>query len=94
VEPKIDLHTTEDLPQRKPPTDRAGFLYRLGIYSIGIAIGFMILGMFRAKSAVEARRRAAEQAGFEAQFSDPPAQTPTKPPEPDAAAPQSPVSPR
>lgn len=29
---------------------------------MGVAIGFLILGMFRAKSAVEARQREAERA--------------------------------
>ncbi|MGH7242610.1 MAG: hypothetical protein ACREJD_04265 [Phycisphaerales bacterium] len=56
-----------EIEQRKPPTDRAGFLYRLGIYCIGIAIGFMILGMFRARGSVEARRREAARAAAEAQ---------------------------
>jgi len=67
----------DDLVQRKPRSDRAGFLYRLSIYCIGIAIGFMILGMFRAKSAVEARRRQAEQAALEAQYPQDPAPAPT-----------------
>jgi len=88
LDPQAEIHPAEDLSQRKPPSDRSGFLYRLGIYSIGIAIGFMILGMFRAKSAVEARRRAAEQAAFEAQFADPPAfAEPSKAPGGPAAAP-------
>lgn len=69
VQPTID--PSEDLSHRKPPSDRAGFLYRLGIYFVGIAIGFMILGMFRARSAAEAKRREAERAAYEKQFAEP-----------------------
>ncbi|MBX3388662.1 MAG: hypothetical protein KF691_04325 [Phycisphaeraceae bacterium] len=56
---------------RKPPRDRNGFLYRLSIYCIGVAIGFLILGMFRTKSAAEAQRRAAAQAALEAEYGSP-----------------------
>ncbi|MBL8876973.1 MAG: hypothetical protein JNM86_14350 [Phycisphaerae bacterium] len=47
---------------RKPPSDRAGFLRRLGIYFVGVAIGFMILAMFRSRAAAEASRREAQRA--------------------------------
>lgn len=40
---------------------RADFLRRLSYYAIGVAIGFAILGMLRAKSQAEARQREAER---------------------------------
>jgi len=89
VESDPSPHPVEDLPNRAPPSDRAGFLYRLGIYCIGIAIGFMILGMFRARSAAEARRREADRAAYEAQFAQPqapvPVPAPMAPAQPDAS---------
>lgn len=51
----------------KAPNERAGFLRRLGIYLLGVALGFLILGMFRERGKVEAEKRAAQRAAAEAQ---------------------------
>ncbi|MBS0189641.1 MAG: hypothetical protein U0573_09425 [Phycisphaerales bacterium] len=59
---------TNEAINRRPPSEKAGFLRRLAIYLLGVAIGFLILGMFKARSAAEARvreaqRQAAQNAG-------------------------------
>lgn len=96
VESQPSPQSGDSPPNRTPPSDRAGFLYRLGIYCIGIAIGFMILGMFRARSAAEARRREAERAEYEARFAQPPAaaQATAGQLDPNAGAVKPPESPR
>lgn len=60
-----------ELGPAKPPSDRNGFFYRLAIYCIGVAIGFVVLGMFRTKSAAEAQRRAAAQEALAAEYGSP-----------------------
>jgi hypothetical protein len=41
---------------------RNEFLGRLSVYLFGVAIGFLLLGFFKAKSRAEAQRREAERA--------------------------------
>jgi hypothetical protein len=40
---------------------RNEFLGRLSVYLVGVAIGFLLLGFFKARSRAEAQRREAEQ---------------------------------
>jgi hypothetical protein len=52
----------------EPPPDRSAFRERLAMYALGIAIGFMILGLIYSM-----RRQAAQR-----QTTPPPATTPTR----------------
>ncbi|HEX8876503.1 MAG TPA: hypothetical protein VF777_07125 [Phycisphaerales bacterium] len=53
-------------PETRSPMEktrsRNEFLGRLSVYLIGVAIGFLLLGFFKAKSRAEAQRREAERA--------------------------------